>query len=52
MEKLTQIRTVAAPVKRAGEVGDSRLETPCIALQAGMNVREIQEKSRKQNKAN
>ena len=26
MEKLAQIRTVAAPVKRAGEVGDGRLK--------------------------
>ena len=33
-------RTVAAPVKRAGEVGDGRLKA-LYALQAGMNARDI-----------
>ena len=42
-------RTVAAPVKRAGEVGDGRLKA-LYALQAGMNVREIQ-KNQKTDKA-
>ena len=41
--------TVAAPVKRAGEVGDGRLKA-LYALQAGMNVREIQ-KNQKTDKA-
>ena len=41
MEKLVQIGTVAAPVKRAGEVGDGRLKA-LYALQAGMNARDIQ----------
>ena len=41
MEKLAQIRTVAAPVKRAGEVGDGRLKA-LYAVQAGMNARDIQ----------
>ena len=49
MEKLAQIRTVAAPVKRAGEVGDGRLKA-LYALQAGMNVRDIQ-KNQKTDKA-
>ena len=49
MEKLAQIRTVAAPVKRAGEVGDGRLKA-LYALQAGMNARDIQ-KNRKTDKA-
>ena len=49
MEKLAQIRTAAAPVKRAGEVGDSRLKT-LYALQAGMNARDIQ-KNQKTDKA-
>ena len=42
-------RDVAAPVKRAGEVGDGRLKA-LYALQAGMNVREIQ-KNQKTDKA-
>ena len=42
-------RTVAAPVKRAGEVGDGRLKA-LYALQAGMNAREIQ-KDQKTDKA-
>ena len=42
-------RTVAAPVKRAGEVGDSRLKA-LYALQAGMNARDIQ-KNQKTDKA-
>ena len=42
-------RTVAAPVKRAGEVGDSRLKA-LYAVQAGMNAREIQ-KNQKTDKA-
>ena len=42
-------RTVAAPVKRAGEVGDSRLKA-LYALQAGMNARDIQ-KDQKTDKA-
>ena len=42
-------RTVAAPVKRAGEVGDGRLKA-LYALQAGMNVRDIQ-KNQKTDKA-
>ena len=42
-------RTVAAPVKRAGEVGDGRLKA-LYALQAGMNAREIQ-KNQKTDKA-
>ena len=42
-------RTVAAPVKRAGEVGDGRLKA-LYALQAGMNVRDIQ-KDQKTDKA-
>ena len=49
MEKLAQIRTVAAPVKRAGEVGDGRLKA-LYALQAGMNARDIQ-KTQKTDKA-
>ena len=49
MEKLAQIRTAAAPVKRAGEVGDSRLKA-LYALQAGMNARDIQ-KNQKTDKA-
>ena len=49
MEKLAQIRTVAAPVKRAGEVGDGRLKA-LYALQAGMNARDIQ-KNQKTDKA-
>ena len=42
-------RTVAAPVKRAGEVGDGRLKA-LYALQAGMNARDIQ-KNQKTDKA-
>ena len=42
-------RTVAAPVKRAGEVGDGRLKA-LYALQAGMNARDIQ-KTQKTDKA-
>ena len=42
-------RTVAAPVKRAGEVGDGRLKA-LYALQAGMNAKEIQ-KNQKTDKA-
>ena len=42
-------RTVAAPVKRAGEVGDGRLKAP-YALQTGMNARDIQ-KDQKTDKA-
>ena len=42
-------RTVAAPVKRAGEVGDSRLKA-LYAVQAGMNARDIQ-KNQKTDKA-
>ena len=42
-------RDVAAPVKRAGEVGDGRLKA-LYALQAGMNVRDIQ-KNQKTDKA-
>ena len=42
-------RTVAAPVKRAGEVGDSRLKA-LYAVQAGMNAKEIQ-KDQKTDKA-
>ena len=42
-------RTVAAPVKRAGEVGDGRLKA-LYALQAGMNARDIQ-KDQKTDKA-
>ena len=49
MEKLAQIRTVAAPVKRAGEVGDGRLKA-LYAVQAGMNARDIQ-KNQKTDKA-
>ena len=49
MEKLVQIGTVAAPVKRAGEVGDGRLKA-LYALQAGMNARDIQ-KNQKTDKA-
>ena len=49
MEKLAQIRTVAAPVKRAGEVGGGRLKA-LYALQAGMNARDIQ-KNQKTDKA-
>ena len=41
--------TVAAPVKRAGEVGDGRLKA-LYALQAGMNARDIQ-KNQKTDKA-
>ena len=41
--------TVAAPVKRAGEVGDGRLKA-LYALQAGMNARDIQ-KHQKTDKA-
>ena len=41
--------TVAAPVKRAGEVGDGRLKA-LYALQAGMNARDIQ-KDQKTDKA-
>ena len=42
-------RDVAAPVKRAGEVGDGRLKA-LYAVQAGMNVRDIQ-KNQKTDKA-
>ena len=42
-------RTVAAPVKRAGEVGDDRLKA-LYAVQAGMNARDIQ-KNQKTDKA-
>ena len=42
-------RTVAVPVKRAGEVGDGRLKA-LYALQAGMNARDIQ-KNQKTDKA-
>ena len=42
-------RDVAAPVKRAGEVGDGRLKA-LYALQAGMNARDIQ-KTGKQTKS-
>ena len=42
-------RTVAAPVKRAGEVGDGWLKA-LYAVQAGMNAREIQ-KTGKQTKS-
>ena len=49
MEKLAQIRTVATPVKRAGEVGDGRLKA-LYAVQAGMNARDIQ-KTQKTDKA-
>ena len=42
-------RDVAAPVKRAGEVGDGRLKA-LYAVQAGMNARDIQ-KNRKTDKA-
>ena len=42
-------RTVAAPVKRAGEVGNGRLKA-LYALQAGMNARDIQ-KNQKTDKA-
>ena len=42
-------RDIAAPVKRAGEVGDGRLKA-LYALQAGMNAREIQ-KNQKTDKA-
>ena len=42
-------RDIAAPVKRAGEVGDGRLKA-LYALQAGMNAREIQ-KDQKTDKA-
>ena len=42
-------RTVAAPVKRDGEVGDGRLKA-LYALQAGMNARDIQ-KNQKTDKA-
>ena len=42
-------RTVAAPVKRAGEVGDGRLKA-LYAVQAGMNAKEIQ-KNQKTDKA-
>ena len=42
-------RDIAAPVKRAGEVGDSRLKA-LYALQAGMNARDIQ-KNQKTDKA-
>ena len=42
-------RDVAAPVKRAGEVGDGRLKA-LYAVQAGMNAREIQ-KNQKTDKA-
>ena len=51
MEKLAQIRTVAAPVKRAGEVGDGRLKA-LYALQAGMNARDIQKTDKAINKNN
>ena len=49
MEKLAQIGTAAAPVKRAGEVGDGRLKA-LYAVQAGMNARDIQ-KNQKTDKA-
>ena len=42
-------RDIAAPVKRAGEVGDGRLKA-LYALQAGMNARDIQ-KDQKTDKA-
>ena len=42
-------RDIAAPVKRAGEVGDGRLKA-LYALQAGMNARDIQ-KTQKTHKA-
>ena len=42
-------RDIAAPVRRAGEVGDGRLKA-LYALQAGMNARDIQ-KNRKTDKA-
>ena len=42
-------RDVAAPVKRAGEVGGGRLKA-LYAVQAGMNAREIQ-KTGKQTKS-
>ena len=42
-------RTVAVPVKRAGEVGDGRLKA-LYAVQAGMNAKEIQ-KDQKTDKA-
>ena len=42
-------RDVAAPVKRAGEVGDGRLKA-LYAVQAGMNARDIQ-KNQKTDKA-
>ena len=42
-------RDIAAPVKRAGEVGDGRLKA-LYAVQAGMNAREIQ-KNQKTDKA-
>ena len=51
MEKLAQIRTVAAPVKRAGEVGDGRLKA-LYAVQAGMNARDIQKTDKAINKNN
>lgn len=49
MEKLAQIGTVAAPVRRAGEVRDGRLKA-LYAVQEGMNTREIQ-KDQKTDKA-
>ena len=49
MEKLVQIGSVAAPVRRAGEVGDGRLKA-LYAVQEGMNTREIQ-KDQKTDKA-
>lgn len=49
MEKLAQIRTVAAPVKKAGEVGDGRLKA-LYAVQAGMNAKDMQ-KNQKTDKA-
>ena len=49
MEKLAQIRTAAAPVKRAGEVGDGRLKA-LYAVQAGMNARDIQKTDKAINK--
>ena len=42
-------RDIAAPVRRAGEVGDGRLKA-LYALQAGMNARDIQ-KNQKTDKA-
>ena len=42
-------RDIAAPVKRAGEVGDGWLKA-LYALQAGMNARDIQ-KTGKQTKS-